>query len=538
MTHSSQKLFGDPQQHKDAHMVDVFRGVFAVLAFACFLAPAAVNAAPSLHRVAVVLVTFSSHETQKPFNRALTEASILTGERSLAAYFREVSYGAVNVEGTIFDNNGAWYTIDAPKRDPDGFSCNFLDTAQKAVAASDSAIDFLQFDLLMIFTNGTISGVCSVGGGVAGAKTTLVTGEGERTMGVSIQYDGLRAAKHEFGHLLGAGHANFWDCADGTVLYGGCTSVEYGDQYSIMGFGSEFHMNGMEKDLLGWFAEGQVQTVTKDGEFTITPLEENDGKAKVIKVPRARDASGAVLDWYYLEYRQEIGFDASPVNWLTKYKVNEGVLIHFFPHGPVENFNHITRLLDMTPQSYSSPTFDAYDAALPLGSTYADATWGVEFSPVARDDQSITVRVRFTQREVDGSTPELPPASPSAPAANETHEDTCQEAQPLLTAKPALRSSRAGMSHIFTVTIFDQSKYCGARRFVLRPSRVPKRWKATIGTKTSSSFTLHSGQQTQFTVGLASPKRTKKGVYTFTVNVYQRETPKQRSSVRLRYRIR
>ena len=115
---------------------------------------------------------------------------------------------------------------------------------------------------------------------------------------------------HEVGHNFGLYHSHAMDC--GTQVIGGsCSSIEYGDTLDTMGSAvPPKHFNAAQKERLGWLNYGTsppITTVQADGVYTIDPLEPMGTAPKALKV---RTPGG---DWYYIEYRQPIGFDASTV---------------------------------------------------------------------------------------------------------------------------------------------------------------------------------------------------------------------------------
>src|SRR5207248_2009719 len=102
--------------------------------------------------------------------------------------------------------------------------------------------------------------------------------------------------------------------------------IEYGDSFDVMGnTPTPAHFNAPQKELLGWLNYGgapPITTVESSGTYIIDPYETvgNDPKALKVKTP-----SG---DWYYMEYRQPIGFDAPVL--AGNANVPHGVLVHLW----------------------------------------------------------------------------------------------------------------------------------------------------------------------------------------------------------------
>ncbi|NMU83829.1 hypothetical protein HKB16_13115, partial [Vibrio parahaemolyticus] len=71
--------------------------------------------------------------------------------------------------------------------------------------------------------------------------------------------------------------------------------------------------------------------------------------------------------WYYIEYRQPIGFDSFLEGQTT---ITDGVVFHAVTGDDLSS----VQLLDMTPNSVNS---DLIDAALIAGNTYEDTEAGI-----------------------------------------------------------------------------------------------------------------------------------------------------------------
>ncbi len=103
-----------------------------------------------LYRVAVLLVNYQDAQ-QRPVSRARVLASTMKNPSGLRNYFREISYGKIDIRATVFDNHGKWYTIAKPrKQEPGSKSCNYMLVAHEALQKAAKDIQYDKFDALMI----------------------------------------------------------------------------------------------------------------------------------------------------------------------------------------------------------------------------------------------------------------------------------------------------------------------------------------------------------------------------------------------------
>jgi hypothetical protein len=125
-----------------------------------------------------------------------------------------------------------------------------------------------------------------------------------------------------------------------------------------MGAGDPLHFNAVQKELLGWLNYGvspPITTVTASGMYTIDAYQSMGSAPKALKV---KTPTG---DWYYVEHRRALGFDAATL--ATNTNVTMGVLVHLWRgQGPNSIF-----LLDMTP---AMP--DCAHPALGEGNSFSD----------------------------------------------------------------------------------------------------------------------------------------------------------------------
>jgi M6 family metalloprotease-like protein len=224
--------------------------------------------------------------------------------KSVDAYYQEVSYGQTSFNGTVVD----WFTVSTNS------SCDLLGT-HEAIAAADDAIDFSAFDHIMyIFPKP--SGGCEFRGKGSVGETNVSTDDGVVSVGVSWILLGLGAAEsrlaqaHELGHNLGLLHAHLLECPAG-IIDDGCTRRGGDlpkDPFDLMSATSGGHFSALNKVWLGWFQSPSnvAEVDLGGGSFSLAALEQSTGELQALKV--LRSVSPTV--WYYIEHREQLGIDS------------------------------------------------------------------------------------------------------------------------------------------------------------------------------------------------------------------------------------
>jgi len=341
----------------------------------------------------VLLVNFQN--TAQP---ALTKEQVgnfVNGR--LADFYTENSYSKMNIAADVL----GWYQI--PVNRP---CSNSLQVRSEAIAAAESGVFFPNYSRLLIFVPSLCSDVSSSALGLSSiGKITINSADGLVEMSFALitssNATNLGVVGHEFGHGLGSQHASFLDCGAQTIASSGCSVIEYGDAYDIMG-GAPLpghwinHFNAPHKELMGWFSSANVGTITASGTYVLEPIETAASNLKVLKIQRAPD------DFLYIEYRQPIGFDTISASNPTT-DIFQGALVHSlytFVSGK-------SLLLDISPTTESEVNY----VALAQGATFTDPATATVVSVASKDPVAITLNVQI------GKTDFVPPiASLNSPS--------------------------------------------------------------------------------------------------------------------------
>jgi len=299
-------------------------------------------AQPSAHErlTLLLLVNFSDDPTAQPYS---VDEAWQTVFGTTSDFLLENSFGQTWLSGEV----AGWYTL------PLAAGCS---SSQIAIAADAAAgIDPTDYDsVIYVFPRNPScgwTGMATVGG--APGKV-WINGRLE-----------LQVVGHELGHNYGLYHSHALECGELRTA-NDCQNVEYGDRLDVMGF-SPAHLNAFQKERMAWMGEGTpfpITAVESEGTYLLDAYEADPGSGpKALKVLKRVDPATGARTWYYVEYRQAIGFDGFLEN---NANVMNGVLIRTASEASANS----SFLLDMTPGSLGG-TADFLDPALEAGESFA-----------------------------------------------------------------------------------------------------------------------------------------------------------------------
>jgi hypothetical protein len=346
------------------------------------------------HETLVLLINFAD-DTREPWTKDEVRESIFTNPDSANAFFQDESHGQIELTGVVRADGDVtdWMTIGSRNG-----LCDINQIYHQGIqAATTAGIDVWSYDHLL-FTYPALPNCGFAGAAMVPGNLVWLNGD-LRT----------RVVAHEVGHNMGLHHANGYACTENgapVAISSTCTSGEYGDPYDVMGNSASNHNNSWHLEKLGTLGAGNVKTITTSGTYTLASARDQDPDAvQSIRIPRRRDAGGAVLDYYYLEVREAGGLFETFSYFYDVYG-KDGVSIRLNPD-PVTMTQ--SNLIDTTPGS----DWWHYDAPLAAGKTFSDGSVSVTTDSVADGEASVTISV-----------PEPPAPPPPPPPSTGTGSGT------------------------------------------------------------------------------------------------------------------
>ena len=417
----------------------------------------------------VIPVNFSDGPATPPYTKAQIQQVVL-GDTS--AWDWENSYQQTSLSGVVTN----WFTITEAST-----ACDYQAISSKADAAATAAGHVLSNYRRKVYVFPPNScpwwGLGTIGGNPS--RSWITTKYGFTLSGVA----------HELGHNFGLYHSHSLDCGTNVVTQddAGCTSTEYGDVLDVMGGSpnnAAAHFNAFQKEYLGWLGAGVSPPLTTiqagAGQYSIGNIEAaRSSTPRALKIGNTRNSCNiAPSQWYYVEKREAVGYDAFIGNYATT--IPNSVVIRRVNEGDPDS----SYLLDMSPA-----TSTWHDIGLVNGASYTDPVTGLVIQPVAVGAGYANVNVSYA----------------AASCAN----------KPEVKLGPAGTAWRVpGEAASYTATVVNtDSCGCPATTFNVTPT-LPSGWSGNGG----ATSALAPGASAQVQVGITVGAGATPGFYSVPVD--------------------
>jgi hypothetical protein len=357
--------------------------------------------------------------------------------QSVDMLYREMSLNQVSFSGIV----AGPFSIDYSTAS----ACNTSAWADAAdAAAKASGIDLTQYarKVYVLPSNNSCgySGLGQVGGIPSRAWV--------------FRCDVADAYGHELGHNLGMGHA-------ATLSY------EYGDSSDLMGASGVGlrQINGPHREQMGWLPSDKIKLIAQGGNYDLAPIEVDPASA--VAPQTVKIAKPDTAEYYYLSYRQPLGFDGSLTSGLVR-----GIAVHRYSgNGSAAKTYLLQTLAD--------------------GQSFVDTVNGITVTQISHAAGYVTFNVQL-------------------------NSGTCAPATPSVSFSPADQSSSAGTTLNYTVSVTNRDSASCAQSVFSLANTLPAGWLAAFS---PNSLVLAPGVTGTATLAVTSAASAAAGTYTVQANV-------------------
>lgn len=453
---------------------------------------AALPTVTTLRKVGVILLNFNNTTSTLTVDQA--RAEVFTDSTGNNGYFPEVSFNNLGLTGALRTDGDVFGTYTIPFASTGPCDTTAWSQAAESAASSDGFVRTNYNSVIYAFP--TNQNCFWQGQATLGGQPGIIRINGNSWFELGI-------IAHEMGHNLGLYHANSFTCRQDSPtgpivpISNDCTSNEYGDPSDIMGGAAQSHFGNYHKGRPyngSWLVASNTQTLdpsaNPSGTYSLAPIETQTTGVQALRIPRGTDTAGQPL-YYYLEFRQRIGFDSN----LSLPLVN-GVIIRI-ANG--YNAGNSPKIIDTT--ATTTPN-QFLDAPLAVGQTFTDPYIGMSVTTESISPSGAQVSINFT------------PTS-------------CAPASPSVSLTPATQTATNGQTLTYTLSITNNdSSGCLSSAFDVM-SAVPSGWSISpIGW----TPTIASGATLVAPVNVTSSNSATSGSYNFSYTAKKITNPSSTGS--------
>jgi hypothetical protein len=303
---------------------------------------------------------------------------------TVAAYYKEISYGTWTVQGDAL----------SPLSLAKPANCN-LDTINNSAraAAKSQGINLDVYDhVAFVIPNNSGFSDCACGLAWIGNPPT----SSSPSIGKGSLYTCTdpNAFAHEMGHGFGMNHSSTARCGSGVAYrrnpYGTCSPDEYGNRFNTMG-GGLGHLTAFHKSTMGWLNKCNNVRVSRDATYDLVPLQTSSTGIQTLEISTGGDTENNQPAYFWVEYRNPAlaSFNAGPDG---APEVNAGVHINVAQDFRSPSaYTSKPLLLDLAPNYPNNHR----DPRLTAGRTFSDPDGRVSITVVSQSSDKATVRVSF-----------------------------------------------------------------------------------------------------------------------------------------------
>ncbi len=338
--------------------------------------------------VLVVLVDEASNssDTNKLTKKDIEDRFFGFQNESISSFFRESSYGQMSVSGKVINS------VKVPNlcsTNSNGFSSYKKNTQRILNQLIKQKISINNYDsfVFLLDEGSQISHSCFAQGvqgyGSIGKTELKLKKNKKKASFIFLASKSLNKfyLEHEFGHILGARHANSYYCrGESTGDDSKCSEIEMGDPHSIMGNLAKEDFGALRKEQFNWLKKNQIKEIKDSfkGRIKLSALDDNSQGLKLIKIPTR-------TGYYAIEFRKKR--DSSPKGFFQRFG---GAIVREIS----QEADAKTKILDMRPGGKGA-LLEFFDSKLAEGTSFEDKLNKIKVTNLSMSSDSIELDISY-----------------------------------------------------------------------------------------------------------------------------------------------